>query len=145
MIALLALANKTSDSVIAPEVARTILILILSVESFSKDALTASAEPVESALTIMLKLMTSPVFASKSSNLAPPDFAFSASSFASLRFIAISLASASVGKAMKRSPANGVSLKPITLTGVLGVATLTTALYSLVILRALPYEVPTTK
>ena len=54
MIAFEALAKRTSPSVMAPLVARTILILIFSVESFSKEDLTASAEPVESALMMML-------------------------------------------------------------------------------------------
>ena len=124
-MALEALANKTSLSVIAPEVALTILILIVSLDNFSNEDLTASALPVLSALMMILIFCISPslALANKSSKDAAEDLFISLASLIILRFKAISRASCSVGNAMKRSPANGTSAIPITDTGVLGVAT----------------------
>ena len=119
----------------------------MSVESFSKDALTASALPVDSALTIIFKVCFSPSLAKlyKSSKLAALVAFLFLLSLINLRLLAISLASLSIEKAMNLSPALGTSDKPITETGVLGEASFKIFLNSLVILRALPYEVPTTK
>ena len=128
MIAFEAVANKTSDSEIPPAVERITLTLTPSTSIFSSEALTASAVPCTSALTIIFKSSTSPslICENKSSkDIAAPTLR-SLSNFAFKRDSPTLRACFSLSKTMNLSPATGTSFNPVISTGVAGKASLIT-------------------
>ena len=122
------------------------LTLTPSTSILLKEEATASAVPVTSDLTMTGISLTSPasICDFRSSRVIATEAFLSFSSFALALACATALASLSSSKTLKLSPATGTSFKPMISTGVPGKASVISLPISLVILRTLPYAVPTT-
>ena len=119
-------ANNTSDSVIAPTPFNKILVWILAVDNFCKESERASIDPSTSPLMMMLSSLKSPI-----ANLRPISSSvicfcvrIPCSRCNCKRFEAISRASRSSSITLNLSPAWGAPVKPNTITGVAGPASL---------------------
>ncbi len=140
IIALLAAANVTSLSLMAPTAEWTILTRTPSTSIFFKEAANASAEPCTSALIITLTSFNSPSFR-LSNKLSNVTRLLEARCSINARFARSSPAARAVfssSKTTKRSPACGTSFKPVISTGVAGPAALSRRPKSFVITRTRP-------
>ncbi len=133
-------ARDTSDSVIVPVAACTILIFTSSLDSLTRDSVRASMEPWTSALRIRFKSLTSPscIFSKRLSRLIRLDLANSLDRCFWLRCRLTCLAAFSSFTATNSSPALGTPERPMISTGMEGPASFTVWPVSLIMLLILP-------
>ncbi len=144
MMALAVEASRISDSEIAPTPLWMTLTATSSLESLSRLALTASAEPWTSALTTMLSSFISPFFIwSNRFSSVTLDCCLASSSLAfCLRCSTSWRAMRSSVTASKASPGPGTSARPVISTGTEGPACLMVFPLSSVMTRTWPTAVP---
>ena len=145
MMALEVAASMTSLSLMAPTALWMTRTRTSSLESFSREALTASAEPCTSALTMMGSSFISPclIWLNRSSRLTFCAAGLEAAIFCScLRCSTSSRAMRSSATAWKSSPAPGTSPIPMISTGTEGPASVTFWPRALVMARTRPTAVP---
>ena len=144
MMALEVVASMTSLSLMAPTAQWMTLTRTSSLDSFSRLALTASAEPWTSALTMMFRSFISPclIWLNRSSRLTLPTGAEAAIFCSCLRCSTSSRAMRSSATAWKSSPAPGTSPMPMISTGTEGPASVSFSPLALVMARTRPTAVP---
>ena len=144
MMALEASARSTSDLLMAPTPAWMTRTRTSSLDSFSRDCLTASAEPWTSALTTMASSFMS-FWAIWVNRLSRVTFWKAENCFsraAAARFSASSRARRSSSTASNRSPASGTAVRPVISTGVEGPAEVMVRPLSSRMVRTRPTAVP---
>ena len=138
------LASMTSLSLMAPTAQWMTRTRTSSLEIFSREDFTASAEPCTSALTMMFRFFISPawIWLNRSSRVTLPTLLFMLFFCSALRCSASSRAMRSSATAWKSSPASGTSPIPMISTGTEGPASVTFWPLSLVMARTRPTAVP---